>query len=346
MKKRFIETYKRLFIRNFSLTNIQIWYRAESKNKKQWTKNKQKHQPYIVFERENDLVTVYYSQNGISWMENELNKKIRTEKDFLQKLRQKVEEKNKPIKKIYKNVKTLNYKELVKFLCDFEDCYSWMEALWFICTIVDLKDIDISSLAKIRRETDNFASNTELVIRKSIENCFPKYKNYSDVISEKEIKTKKIASIDELKERKRAYIFTDNKLFVQIERKAIEKKYNIKIEKDNIKKRDVLKGKSIYKGKVQGRVKIIMSFQDVKKFKKNDILISSMTTPDILPATKKAKAIVTDEGGFLCHAAIVSREFKIPCIVGTKIATKVLKDGDLVEVDANKGIVKILEKKR
>jgi pyruvate,water dikinase len=52
---------------------------------------------------------------------------------------------------------------------------------------------------------------------------------------------------------------------------------------------------------------------------------------------------VTDEGGVTCHAAIVAREMKKPCIIGTKIATKVLKDGDLVEVDANKGVVKILK---
>tara|TARA_Y100000310_G_scaffold338021_1_gene426573 strand:- start:1597 stop:1776 length:180 start_codon:yes stop_codon:yes gene_type:complete len=55
---------------------------------------------------------------------------------------------------------------------------------------------------------------------------------------------------------------------------------------------------------------------------------------------KKAAAFVTDEGGVTCHAAIVSREMKKPCIIGTKIATKVLKDNDLVEVDANKGIVR------
>jgi pyruvate,water dikinase len=64
-----------------------------------------------------------------------------------------------------------------------------------------------------------------------------------------------------------------------------------------------------------------------------------------MPIIKKCGAIVTDEGGITCHAAVISRELEIPCIVGTKIATQVLKDGDLVEVDANKGVVKILKKK-
>ena len=65
-----------------------------------------------------------------------------------------------------------------------------------------------------------------------------------------------------------------------------------------------------------------------------------MTRPEMVVAMKKAGAIVTDEGGITSHAAVVSREFGIPCIIGTKKATKVFKDGDLVEVDANRGVVR------
>lgn len=82
------------------------------------------------------------------------------------------------------------------------------------------------------------------------------------------------------------------------------------------------------------------------KVKEGDILVTFMTTPVFVPAMEKAAAIVTDEGGILCHAAIVSRELGIPCVIGTKIATKVLKDGDFVEVDANRGIIKIIEKNK
>lgn len=72
------------------------------------------------------------------------------------------------------------------------------------------------------------------------------------------------------------------------------------------------------------------------------ILVAVTTHPDYVPAMRKAVAIITDEGGITSHAAIVSREFCIPCIVGTKMATKILNDGDLVEVDANNGVVKKL----
>jgi len=101
-----------------------------------------------------------------------------------------------------------------------------------------------------------------------------------------------------------------------------------------------VKGQVVYSGKVQGEVVVIKTIAEFAKIKPGIILICPMTNPDFVPLLPKVKAIVTDQGGILCHAAIVSREFKLPCIVGTEIATKVFKDGDLVEVDAEKGIVR------
>ncbi len=88
-----------------------------------------------------------------------------------------------------------------------------------------------------------------------------------------------------------------------------------------------------------GRVKIVLKPEDMYKVEEGDVLVTVMTTPDMVPAMKKAAAIVTDEGGLTCHAAIVSRELGVPAVVGTKNATKVLKDGMLVTVDGDKGII-------
>lgn len=96
-------------------------------------------------------------------------------------------------------------------------------------------------------------------------------------------------------------------------------------------------------GKATGTARVILDPENVKKFQKGDILVTEMTSPKFTPFIGKAAAIVTDEGGTLCHAAIVSREYGIPAVVGTRNATKVLKDGDLVEVDAESGVVRKLE---
>jgi len=93
-------------------------------------------------------------------------------------------------------------------------------------------------------------------------------------------------------------------------------------------------------GKVTGKVKIVLTPKECAKVAMGDILVATMSTPDFLPAMRRAAAFVTDIGGVTSHAAIVARELKKPCIIGTKNATKVLKDGDMVEVDADKGTVK------
>jgi phosphoenolpyruvate synthase/pyruvate phosphate dikinase len=103
---------------------------------------------------------------------------------------------------------------------------------------------------------------------------------------------------------------------------------------------DIIKGVVANKGKATGKVVVALGTVDFHKITKGCILVAHMTAPWYTPYIPKVKAIVTDEGGIGTHAAVISREFGIPCIIGTKIATKVLKDGDMVEVDADNGIVR------
>ena len=103
------------------------------------------------------------------------------------------------------------------------------------------------------------------------------------------------------------------------------------------------RGQVACKGRAVGKVCLALEPAVSHKLKDGEILVCPMTNPDYVPAMKRAAAIVTDEGGLLSHAAIMSREFNKPCVIATKIATQVLHDGDLVEVDAQNGLVKVLE---
>ena len=101
----------------------------------------------------------------------------------------------------------------------------------------------------------------------------------------------------------------------------------------------ILRGLGASPGVAAGKVKMIPTAKDIGRMEKGDILVTEMTSPDYVPAMKKAAAILTNSGGATCHAAIVSRELGVPCIVGTKNATEVLHDGDLITVDAKMGVV-------
>lgn len=110
--------------------------------------------------------------------------------------------------------------------------------------------------------------------------------------------------------------------------------------KNKEKKVTELKGMVAQEGQAIGAVKIVRNVHEISKVQKGDILVSNMTLPSYLPAMQKAAAFVTDEGGITYHASIVAREMGKPCIIGTKYATSVFKDGDVVEVDTKKGIVR------
>lgn len=108
------------------------------------------------------------------------------------------------------------------------------------------------------------------------------------------------------------------------------------------------KGLAASPGISTGRVKKIKDIKEIERIEQGDILVTVMTNPDMVPAMRKAAAVVTDEGGRTCHAAIVSRELGIPCIVGAQRASIDLSEGDIVTVDATRGVVyegKVLQDK-
>lgn len=109
---------------------------------------------------------------------------------------------------------------------------------------------------------------------------------------------------------------------------------------DNVLDIKELKGAIACQGLVRGKAKLILNRNDFKKIETGDILVTFMTTPEMMIIMKRASAFVTDEGGITCHAAIIARELKKPCIIGTKIGTQLIKDNDLLEVDANQGIIR------
>ncbi|MFA4941033.1 MAG: PEP-utilizing enzyme [Patescibacteria group bacterium] len=190
---------------------------------------------------------------------------------------------------------------------------------------IDLVADEISRRFKIDRESLNYLSAADMRKKLSIHSL------------------KKI--LPELRERKNGVFFIMKK---NTEISAVGNDYKKILEfRENLNKnylKSELKGTIANKGKAIGRVVVCKGIMDLKKVKAGDILVASMTRPEFVPILKKVRGIITDEGGLTCHAAIISRELDIPCIVGTKISTKVLKDGDRVDVDANKGVITILNK--
>lgn len=151
-------------------------------------------------------------------------------------------------------------------------------------------------------------------------------------------------SRDVLEKRREYFLVTNEGVLLESLSSYVGRKgYIIPIEEVS-EAIEVIRGSVAYPGVARGIVKIVKTKETLQKFQDVEILVTAMTTPDFVPILKKAKGFITDEGGITCHAAIAARELKKPCIIGTKVATKVLKDDDLVEIDGDNGIVRILKK--
>jgi len=134
-------------------------------------------------------------------------------------------------------------------------------------------------------------------------------------------------------------ITTIKKEEVGMEKVKEETDEETKTKEGTSEKKVILTGFGVSVGITSGIANILHDASNLSKIKPGDVLVTRMTTPDMVPAMKKAAAIITDEGGMTCHAAIVARELGIPCIVGTKTATKEIINGSIVTVDGKKGLV-------
>jgi len=183
-------------------------------------------------------------------------------------------------------------------------------------------------------------SAAEILKNEGVKNPFYKV-NY---LTYRELKNKKFNLIDRrVFERKKGklLLFKNDQGGEVIKFSSENRKLLANLTAISFAKKPEIHGIVANRGKVFGKVRVILNNRK-KEFSVGDVLVSISSSPELIPYIRKCGAIVTDEGGLGCHAAVISRELKKPCVIGTKIATQVLKDGDMVEVDATKGIVRKL----
>jgi len=264
----------------------------------------------------------------------------------------------------FKKLKPKEFKDLFKLLNEkllqFADIYTKTEA----ANTSALKDggLSLKNLGHIRFEMrKSFSGLFSVLIGKLLsevarKNALGLKKDLFlyDLNEMKELlgMSKKVEE-SKIKERRKGYAVlkkgTEVQVFLKKDADILWKKVNDLIRP---KSKTEIKGMPVFAGIVRGKVRIISQSLSKKRIEsgygiqKGEILVTDMTKPDMISACKKAAAIVTDEGGILSHASIIARELKKPCIVGTKVATQMLKTGDLVEINAEKGIVRIIEKAR
>ena len=337
-------TTKNLGIKSFSLAitrpqsiiEMEISYKGEYEGIKNITRDLYYFKPLFLYNPKFDNVEIYY--NEVDLEEDPRLMYYYMDLDFDK------------LKKYYDNTikNDISYIQnfmIKKIVIDFKELLERMIRIYPFISLGQLAGHYEKITPRLKEFLINFRNNYDAVIHDAcdamidvIRQQLPReYQPYINFITLEEC-LNKLPDIDILELRKKGFVYFGKLHTIQNYEKWL-KENNISIK---MIEEASLAGNVAFSKSVIGKVCIIHSEKDFEKFEKDDILVTPMTVPKFMRVIKMASGIITDEGGITCHASIIARELKIPCIVGCRNASKLLKDGDLVKMDGATGnIIKI-----
>ncbi len=291
---------------------------------------------------------VYYNDAELNDIYNELGIFTAKDKNYFPRLSKEFTRLTKEL------IAYVDGKRHITSLADLKQCYDlcveWYAPMAMIYSLPESetapKQIRDAAL-KLRSWSEKYAGVADKIFSDFIRRAYPQFAHLIRVFTPDEMlrmDTLSKADLAKVASRDEGYAFYNGILFSRDGLANVLTTNKLLLDDPTAAKssenENDLHGACASRGQARGKVIIIRGKKDLAKVGRDSILVTEMTSPDYVPYMKIAAAIVTDEGGVNCHAAIVSREIGIPCVIGTKVATQVLRDGDLVEVDATAGVVR------
>lgn len=331
-----IKPYSLSITRPKSIIEMEIYYKGENDGIKSVTRNLYYFKPLFIYNPKHDNVDIYYNEVDLEedprlmyyYMDLDFDKLI----NYFNTI---INDDLFYIQNVMENKEITDLNELVKKIIHI---YPFISLGQLAGHFEDISERLKTFLVEFRNNYDSIIHDvSDFMIDIIKDSLSDEYKPYSYFITLDEY-LNGLPDIEKLKSRKQGYIYFGD-LYVTRDYEKWLKDNHISIEVDHDCS---LSGDIAYSQNVTGKVCIIYSEKDFDKFEEGDILVTPMTVPKFMKVIKMSSGIITDEGGITCHASIIARELKIPCVVGCKNATKVLKDGDIVRIDGATGnIIKI-----
>ena len=338
MKKPY--NFTKEWTREYPILTQWVWYQTITHCLDDYLDKTNPYQPVIIDYINEGLIEIYENQKSLNWFKDQLLTLNEKDSYFLKKILDEYKIIYSKVQKIYSSKTELTKNKFIQFF------HLWQQGVKYYAIFLYTSN-DARTPKKIRKaaiefyDQDRYYIDSIPFIKKTLQKLYPKLGLLSYWILPHEFINNTEPSAKELKKREKNFVLIPGIVQEVTSLNNFLKKHpKYKVRGLTRSKGNVLKGQIAYPGIVRGKVLIIKKYEQIKNFKAGSIMVSPMTMPDYLPAMKKALAFVTDEGGVTCHASITARELKKPCVVGTKFATKFLRDGDMVEVDAEKGIVR------
>lgn len=335
--------YEKIYLRENSLVALQIWHEHQSKPITElWGEA----YPPFIWDVTEGVASTYAQLNTFERVQEICTQKAK-DRNFITSWLNRYEKTLESLEKVWKNRRALaSHEELLKF-CDLvTEGWVGLEVTYFAPMLPEgaITSEERRACLYLRERAVAFLDDSDFVILATLRELYPELGNLVHFIGLRELHTQQIPNRHELELRSQHFILHEEHIYTRITLQAFLKTKHISLKEERPEREDELAGQVAMPGKVAGPAYVLLKKSEVDQVKDGDILVSGMTIPDYLPAMKRAAAFVTDEGGVTCHAAIVAREFGKPCVIGTKFATRLIKTGDWIEVDADTGKVTITKR--
>lgn len=337
---------KRIFEKNYTrdnaLASFQIWHKNQTQV---WKTFMGWAAPSFLLDAKEGVTDVYYEPDAFAGVEENIGAFLQVNA-ALQKFLDEYQNYLDQLEPIWLARTPLQDKEaLLAFWELAVKGWSGMSLSYFIPTLPAEKvaDAQRKQALKLRERAGAYFEDTDRIIQETLKQLFPELKGLTRYLTIEEIAAGALPAKELLEQRRQHFIFFEDRVVTGVSLEHFCRERGLSIHRVDVPKdATAVQGQTAMGGIARGKVRIILKKELLHLVEDGEILVTAMTTPDFLPAMQKAAAFVTDEGGITCHAAIVAREMGKPCVIGTKFATEVLRDGDEVEVDADVGAVRLI----
>jgi phosphohistidine swiveling domain-containing protein len=334
--------FKKSYVRDTTLFMQGLWARGlteEITDKFGWVNP---HLPFVAHFVNNGVVEIWEHKAAIDWLLDKLLGENEKGAVFLSNLFADYQHLLRELGEIHAQKYISTPEDIEKYIALVYKAALYM-TMFFYVGADERSPKEAQAIAVQARRGGDFFADNDVFVKKSIARIGNISEELAGVVLPEEMLTIPAESV--LEQRMKSYLLIDGKgdFVGSLDDFSKENPQYVFPHEEITDDIHTIVGKTAYKGFLRGYARIVRKQSDMPKVLRGDILVAPMTTPDFLPAMDRAAAFVTDEGGITCHAAIVARELKKPCVIGTRIATQVLHDGDLVEVDADNGVVRILK---
>lgn len=334
--------YKLSYTRDTSIIIQEAWFRAHTMGLGKifdWVNPYEVPTIYVVTD---GVIEVWDDEQAYGWIRDQLQREVEKRPDMMEELAKQYEGHLRMLDALCAKGCPTTAKAFLDYLEMLLDAIIHFTVIYHIGA--DERTPAAARTIALRvREKDVLFDTHDRIIRECLQSVYPELRGFETVIRYREVKYNQGLSLskEELKNRKEGWIVVPGEFYELGSLESFKQKHpTYQFQREVVKEGKELQGQVAFAGTVRGTVRIVKRKDQVNQLQAGEILVSPMTTPDFIPAMKQAAAFITDEGGVTCHAAIIAREMHKPCIIGTRVATKWLKDGDHVEIDGERGIVR------